>query len=93
MFWAWAVTRRDHVGRAVNQVEIVEDGILDNRRDLIAQGHEIRVQRLPARGIERRVSRGKRLLLQLDQQVRNRLARGQGDVDGGRAVVEAVDDR
>ena len=83
---------RDLVGRTVDQVEAVEHGILDDRGDLIAQGREVRVQRLAARGIERGVGGGKRLLLHLDQQVRNRLARGKGDVDGGRAVVEAVDD-
>src|ERR1700744_884674 len=54
---------------------------------------EVRVDGLTARGIKRGVSRGQGLLLQLDQQIRNRLARRKGDVDGGRAVIDGVDDR
>ena len=41
------------VGRAVDQIEAVEHGVLHDRGDLIAQRHEVRVQRLAARRIER----------------------------------------
>jgi hypothetical protein len=52
----------------------------------------VEIQGLTAGGIERSVSRGKRLLLQLDQQVRDGLAGGQCNVDRGSAVVDRVDD-
>ena len=77
-------------GRTIDQVEAVKGRIVHDRGDLIAQGCEARIQRLTARGIERGVSRGKRCLLQLDQQIRNRLARRQGDVNRGCAVVERL---
>src|SRR5207248_10196375 len=53
-------------GGAVDQVEVVEEGILDDGGDLIAQGGGVRGQRLAARGIQRGISCGKRLLLLLD---------------------------
>ena len=82
---------RDLVGRAIDQIGAVEHGILHDRGDLAEKSIEVRVQRLTARGIERGVRSRKRLLLHLDQQIRDRLARGKGDVDGGRAVVQTVD--
>src|SRR6185436_5688167 len=78
-------------GGTVDQVEVVEDRILDDGGDLIAQGGEVGVQRLAARGVERGVGGGKRLCLQLDQEIRNRLTGGQGHIDRRRAVVQAVD--
>jgi hypothetical protein len=79
-------------GGTVHQIEAVEHRIAHDRGDLIAQGGEVGVQRLTARGVERGVRSGERLGLQLDQQVRNRLARRQGDVNRRSGVVDRVDD-
>ena len=84
--------RRDLRGRAIHQVEAVEHRVCHDRGNLIAQRGEVGIQGLTAGSIERSVSRGKRLLLQLDQQVRDGLAGGQRNVDRGRAVVDRVDD-
>src|SRR5690606_36860750 len=80
-------------GRVVEQVDAIELGVRDDRGDLVADGLEVFVQGRASRGRQTGVGGREGLFLQLAEQVGDRLAGREGDVQGRLAAVQAVLDR
>ncbi len=73
----------------INHVEAIDSSIRHDGRDLVAQSNKIVLQRVAAGCLETLVEGRDGLLLHFYQQVRDRLARGQADVNHADGVIQS----
>ncbi|VXC73700.1 hypothetical protein OCEANICA350_11279 [Oceanicaulis sp. 350] len=83
---------RDRGGAVLDEIGAIELSVGHNGADLVAQRREVFVQGIAGRRVQRRIGRGQGFLFHLHQEIRDRLAGGQGHVRGGRRQVQRLID-